>query len=208
MSTAAALRRWARAIPWWESCARCYPGLRPVCFPSPFEAAAWAVISGGIRITQAARIKARMARELGPAVDIGGRPEYAFPPPSRLSDLEAFPGLTDRKVGWLRSLATAAAAGALDAAALRALPTDAALARLKELPGIGDFSAQLILLRGAGAPDRLATNEPRLRLAVARAYDLDDPSAADLERIADGWRPFRTWVTFLLRVQLDDETRE
>jgi DNA-3-methyladenine glycosylase II len=44
---------------------RRYPGLRPVGFWSPYEAAAWAIIGARIRIRQAAAIKARMARELG-----------------------------------------------------------------------------------------------------------------------------------------------
>ena len=43
-----------------------YPGLRPVCFHSPYEAAAWALIGQRIRIVQAAGIKNRMAEELGP----------------------------------------------------------------------------------------------------------------------------------------------
>ena len=34
-----------------------YPGLRPVCFWSPYEAAAWSVIGQRIRIVQAAAIK-------------------------------------------------------------------------------------------------------------------------------------------------------
>jgi hypothetical protein len=44
---------------------RRYPGLRPVGFWSPYEAAAWTIIGHRIRITQAAAIKARMAQELG-----------------------------------------------------------------------------------------------------------------------------------------------
>jgi DNA-3-methyladenine glycosylase II len=44
---------------------RRYPGLRPVAFWSPYEAAAWAVIGQRIRIRQAAGIKAAMARQLG-----------------------------------------------------------------------------------------------------------------------------------------------
>ena len=43
-----------------------YPGLRPVCFYSPYEAAAWAIISHRVRMGQAAPIKARMAAALGP----------------------------------------------------------------------------------------------------------------------------------------------
>src|SRR5215210_4317147 len=70
-----------------------YPGLRPVCFYSPYEAAAWAIIGNRIRITQASRIKARMAKELGPHVEIHGEREHAFPGPSRLMRLREFPGL-------------------------------------------------------------------------------------------------------------------
>jgi DNA-3-methyladenine glycosylase II len=71
---------------------------------------------------------------------------------------------------------------------------------LQELPGIGPFSSELILLRGAGHPDYLTLLEPRFRRAVAQAYRLDHlPSDDDLRRISEPWRPYRTWVTFLLR---------
>ncbi len=186
-----------------------YPGLRPVLFYSPYEAAAWALIGQRIRITQATRIKARLTEELGLAVTVYGERLQAFPGPARLATLDAFPGLTGQKVERLRALGVAAADGALDTAVLRALPPEDALARLKELPGIGDFSAQLILLRGAGEPDYLPTAEPRLGRAVARAYGLEGlPSATDLIRLAAAWRPYRTWATFLLRTMLEDETHE
>ena len=65
-----------------------YSELRPVCFLPPYEAAAWALISQRIRITQAARIKARLAEELGPVVEIHERKVHAFPGPSRLMQLD------------------------------------------------------------------------------------------------------------------------
>jgi DNA-3-methyladenine glycosylase II len=186
---------------------RRYPGLRPVGFWSPYEAAAWAIIGARIRIGQAAAIKARMARELGESVSFGGRARPAFPAPPRLASLDGFPGLTGRKPEWLRSLAVAALDGRLDAARLRALPAEEALAQLKELPGIGDFSAELVLLRGAGAPDEIPRHESRLARAVALAYDRPGPPSADeIERISGSWKPYRTWITVLLRTYLDDET--
>src|SRR3954471_12421678 len=90
--------------------------------------------------------------------------------PSRLMQLESVTGLSGRKVENLRRLAQEAAKGKLDVAYLRSLPGEEALKNLKELAGIGDFSAELILLRGAGEPDRLPVHEPRLRRAVALAY--------------------------------------
>ncbi|MFB9834286.1 DNA-3-methyladenine glycosylase family protein [Actinoallomurus acaciae] len=188
---------------------RRYPGLRPVGFWSPYEAAAWAVIGRRIRMRQAATIKARMARELGEPVAFGEHVVHAFPAPARLAGLDGFAGLSGRKPEWLRSIAHAALDGRLDAAHLRGLPRDEALAELTRLPGIGDFSAELILLRGAGDPDHVPEHEGRLARAVALAYDLPEPpSAGELRRLGQSWRPYRTWVTLLLRVRLEDETGE
>lgn len=188
---------------------RRYPALRPVLFYSPYEAAAWALIGQRIRITQAARIKTRMAEELDPAVTIHDETVHAFPGPARLTDLDTYPGLTSVKLERLRALGQAAMAGLLDAGRLRAAPPNRALAQLKELSGVGDFSAELILLRGVGEPDYLPTAEPRLANAIVRAYGLDrPPSATDLAELACAWRPYRTWVVLLLRTMLEDETHE
>lgn len=184
-----------------------YPGLRPVRFCSPYEAGAWALIGHRTRIVQAARVKARMARELGEAVVVHGERCHAFPAPGRLLGLGAFPGMMAAKAENLRGLATAALDGRLDGARLRAMPAREALAELRGLRGIGPFSAELILMRGAGHPDLLAAAEPRLRRAVALAYGLDrEPGPEELARISDGWRPYGSWVALLLRTMLEDET--
>ena len=186
-----------------------YSGLRPVCFHSPYEAAAWALIGNRIRIVQAAKIKSRMARELGEVLEVHGEPEHAFPNPSRLAELKEFPGLSGRKVEYLRGLGRAAYDGKLEAAYLRSMPVEEALERLKELPGIGPFSAELILLRGAGEPDYPPANEPRLARAVAMAYGLEKPpKPQELRELAEAWRPYRTWVSLHLRVMLEEETKE
>jgi DNA-3-methyladenine glycosylase II len=186
-----------------------WPGLRPVGFFSPYEAAAWALMVQRISIVQAARLKERMTADLGEAVDVHGDPRRAFPGPARLADLGGYPGLTARKVGYLRSLGEAAMDGRLDAARLRALPREQALALLKELPGVGDFSAELVLLRGAGDPDHLPVHEPLLRRAVALAYGLEgQPDDARLGELAEAWRPYRTWVVLLLRFLLEETTGE
>jgi DNA-3-methyladenine glycosylase II len=150
-----------------------------------------------------------MAQQLGEPVTFGDRVVHAFPAPHRLTGLGTFAGLSGRKPQWLRSLAEAALGGRLDATQLRALPPGQVLAQLKQLPGIGDFSAELVLLRGAGDPDHTPRHEPRLGRAAALAYHLPQPpSAEQLLRLSENWRPYRTWVTLLLRAQLEDETGE
>ena len=182
---------------------RKFPGLRPVGFWSPYEAAAWTIIVRRIRITQGAVIKARMSERLGEPVSFGDRVVHAFPSPQRLASLDTFPGLAHPKPEWLRSVARAALDGQLDAARLRAMPPEEALADLKKLPGIGDFSAGLTLLRGAGFPDAVPSGEPRLARAVELAYELPGPATPEqILAISENWRPYRTWVTLLLRTLL------
>ena len=80
------------------------------------------------------------------------------------------------------------------------MPVGEALAHLRKLPGIGPFSAELILYRGVGVVDLFPRETPRIHRAMAELYGLGpEPPLSRLEQIAEGWRPFRGWVAFLLR---------
>jgi DNA-3-methyladenine glycosylase II len=186
-----------------------FPGLRPVQFHTPYEAAAWAVLGHRIRMTQAAALRRRLSARHGVEVPIDGRTFRAFPAPAAVVALDDLPELPRVKADRLRAVATAALDGRLDAAALRAVPREEALAGLREIPGIGPFSAELVLLRGAGDADAFPRHEPRLHRAMRAVYGLDaDAPVQALRDVADRWRPYRTWVALLLRTWLEQETGE
>ncbi|MFI2371596.1 DNA-3-methyladenine glycosylase family protein [Streptomyces sp. NPDC018833] len=182
-----------------------FPGLRPVCFNSPYEAAAWAVIGHRVRMSHAAAVKALLAERHGHRVEVAGQELFAFPAPHVLRTVRSFPGLTEVKLQRLQAVADAAAAGELDAARLRALPAQDALAALQKLPGIGPFSAELILIRGTGYPDLFPSHEPRLHAAMTTAYGLEGQAAGvpALVRVAERWKPYRSWIALLLRAHAD-----
>jgi 3-methyladenine DNA glycosylase/8-oxoguanine DNA glycosylase len=183
-----------------------YPGLRPVAFYSPYEAACYAIISHRVRMTQAATIKHQLAVRLGDQVDIHGTTLPTFPAPAVLKAQPHIPMVSELKSNRLKAIAEAAEAGHLDAETLRAMPTKEALTRLQELPGIGAFSAELILLRGAAHPDGFPEAETRLHEEMRRAYHA--ATSQDLKEIAETWSPYRTWVSLLLRVRREEETQE
>lgn len=185
---------------------RRYPGLRPVCFWSSYEAAAWAILSTRVRMTQAAALKRRIATELGETVEVEGQALAAFPAPDRLGRLTELAGLPARKAEYLRALGEAAVAGELDSVTLRECTRTEALARLQRLPGIGPFGAELVLLRGAGDPDAFPSTERRLLRGMTQLYRLSEPSHGELAEIADAWRPYRTWVSVLIRASLENGT--
>ena len=126
----------------------------------------------------------------------GGR----VPRPGRARLARVLPGRLGLKLERIRALAAAAVAGDLDPAHLRALDLDAAIAHLESLPGIGPFGAMLVLARGAGHPDVPPPTLRRFRAAVRSAYALDhEPDEAELAELSEAWRPYRSWVTWLLR---------
>lgn len=176
------------------------PGLRPVCFTSPYESAAWAVISQRISMLQAARIKERLIAEHGHALHVAGEEVRSFPVPERLLAIDSIPGVSAEKLQRLHGVARAALAGLLDADRLRALGDEAGPASVRSIPGIGPFWAQGIYLRGCGIKDVFA-DEPLSMAALGHLHGFGDrPDPAAVQRLTEAYRPFRMWVCFLLRV--------
>jgi DNA-3-methyladenine glycosylase II len=179
---------------------RRYPGLRPPLFNSPYEATTWAIISARRPARQAAATRRLVAERLGREFELAGERPAAFPTPQRLLEVEPLKGLPELKVERLRAAAQAALAGRLDAARLRRLDPELALAELQELPGIGPFYARLVLVRASGHADLLVEDEPRVLACAAHYYGLEAPPApARFAELAEAWRPFRTWASVLLR---------
>ena len=181
-----------------------HPGLRPVLFHSPYEAAAWSIISARKPRAYAAALRTKLATAHGTVFTLSGQELAAFPLPEKLASLRSFPGIDATRMTRLRAVARAALDGLLDAARLAAVEPDVARAELETLPGIGPFYADLVLVRATGLTDLLPRNEPMLLSYVGHFYASGKPvDMARLEAIAERWRPFRTWATVLIRVAGD-----
>lgn len=179
------------------------PGFRPVCFASPYEAAIWGVLAQRTPMPVAAANKRRLSRALGGSIDLDGATFDASPRPFALLGTKTFPGLAQEKLSRLHAVARAALEGTLEASRLRALPREVALRSLSSIRGVGRWTAEHVLVRGAGTVDELPLAEPRVARAFAEAYALEaTPSDEEVQRIAEQWRPFRTWITVRLVTSL------
>ncbi|HUP83801.1 MAG TPA: DNA-3-methyladenine glycosylase 2 family protein [Candidatus Limnocylindria bacterium] len=174
--------------------------LRPVCFYSAYEAATSFVIGQRISMRQGAVAKKRLGEELGDRPTVDGNPYVAFPRPERLLEAREVRGLNEKKVGWLHGLSRAALDGVLDTEALRGLPFDEALARLRAIPGVGPFTAEAVLLRGCGMVDAIPSSEDLSLQAAADLYTRPGLDRAGFLELAENWRPYRMWAVVLLRM--------
>ena len=176
------------------------PGLLPPLFHSPYEGALWSVLSARRPAAQMAQVRDRLAAAHGRVFELAGKQVAALPTPRQLLTVMEFPGIPAEKLARLHGVARAALDGQLDVARLQRVGPEVAAADLQRIKGIGPFYAGLITVRAAGFTDALPADEPLARDLVTRLYGLDHPcEAADLERIAEEWRPYRTWATVLIR---------
>jgi DNA-3-methyladenine glycosylase II len=137
----------------------------------------------------------------------GGRP----PTPHEIlgeepEELRVAVGLSRAKVGFLRSLAEHVIAGELELERLDDLPDEEVIAELVAVKGLGEWTSHMFLMFHLERPDVLAVGDLGIRRAIERAYELDAlPGAAEIERIAEPWRPHRTLACRFLWRSLQNE---
>ena len=176
------------------------PGLRPPLFYSPYEAAAWGVLSTRRPPGQMMAVRDRLGRAHGAVFDLAGQQLAALPTPAQLLRVTSFPGIPADRLDRLHGVARAAQEGRLDAGHLLSLGPEEAMVRLREIPGIGPFYSALIVIRATGFADVLPASEPRLLALVEQLYGLTGPvSGEELGALAEAWKPFRTWAAVLIR---------
>jgi len=108
-------------------------------------------------------------------------------------ELRAAAGLSRAKVSFLRSLAEHVLNGELELERLDELPDDEVIAELVAVKGLGTWSAHMFLMFHLQRPDVLPVGDLGIRRAIMIRYGLEAlPAPAEMERIAEPWRPYRT----------------
>lgn len=176
------------------------PGLRPPLFYSPYEAAAWAVLSVRRVPKQIDGVRRRLSEAHGTVFELAGERIAALPTPDQLLVVDAFPGISPDRMTRLHGVARAALDGLLDVSRIHKLGPLAAMEDLQRINGIGPFYSALIVVRASGFTDALPTHEAKALELVGELYGLGRAATfEEFSGIAEDWRPYRTWVTVLIR---------
>jgi DNA-3-methyladenine glycosylase II len=87
---------------------------------------------------------------------------------------------------------------------LNELSDEEVIAELIAVRGLGVWSAHMFLMFTLRRPDVLPVSDLGIRRVVKELYGLDElPSATEMERIAEPWRPYRTIACRFLWRSLD-----
>ncbi len=178
------------------------PGLRTPGAWDGFELAIRAILGQQITVTAATVLAGKLVAAYGEPLPeaVAGRVPgltHSFPPPSALADqdLGLVLGMPRARAKALSSMAAAVVADPLIFGARRDLGE--AIARLKALPGIGEWTAQYIAMRELREPDAFPHGDIGLMRALADAQGVR-PNPAELLARAEAWRPWRAYAALHL----------
>jgi DNA-3-methyladenine glycosylase II len=182
---------------------RRFTGFRPILTPDVFEASAWAIIGQQVNLQFAYRLKSRIVEYVNRSFTIDGIKYYLFPSSSEVADMKyktlrsmQFSG---RKAEYLLEFARMVSNGELDLEDLAELDYEPAQEKLLSIRGIGPWSANYILMRGAGHRDAFPIGDSGINHAVRNLYGLDKKPDIDLLlELGERWRPYRSLATFYL----------
>jgi AraC family transcriptional regulator of adaptative response / DNA-3-methyladenine glycosylase II len=176
------------------------PGLRVPGAWDGFELAIRAILGQQISVPAATKLAGKLVSLLGEAiVDPAARDlglTHVFPTPRRLAkaDLAAI-GMPRARRMALSSLAAAVVADPLIFGPRHSL--EEAVARLRSLSGIGEWTAQYIAMRELREPDAFPAADIGLMRAMGRGNGVR-PSPAELVAHAERWRPWRAYAALHL----------
>lgn len=104
-------------------------------------------------------------------------------------------GLSRQKIGYARAIAESG----IDFAALRAMPTEAVVAELVRIRGIGVWTAEIYAMFSLGRADVFAPGDLALQESAARLFALEArPGEKALRVMAEAWSPWRAVAARLL----------
>ena len=169
------------------------PGLRVPGAWDGFELAVRAVLGQQITVPGAIRLAGALVARFGePLREPDGALTHVFPAPAALVGADpASMGMPRSRGVALLAVAAAVVADPQIFATGRGL--EEAVAQLRSLPGIGEWTAQYIAMRQLREPDAFPAADIGLMRAMADSAGVR-PSATALLARAETWRPWRAYA--------------
>lgn len=176
------------------------PGVRVPGSWDGFELAIRAILGQQVTVQGATTLAGRLVRSFAQPIESGGSLTHLFPSPESLADADLRRiGLPGARAQCIRGLARAVCDGKISFSGV--VNVSDFLQQFRELPGIGDWTAQYVAMRAFGEPDAFPASD----LGLLRASGL--PGSRPLLARAEAWRPWRAYAAMYLWQPVSHSTR-
>jgi 3-methyladenine DNA glycosylase/8-oxoguanine DNA glycosylase len=98
-------------------------------------------------------------------------------------------GLSMRKARYIKGIGEAASQGDLDFLELREMPDDRVIEKLSSLPGIGVWTAEMLLIFSLCRPDVVSWGDLAIRRGMMNLYGLKELSKKQFDRFRKRYSP-------------------
>ena len=187
-----------------------YQGLHIPQSETIFEALILSILGQQISTHVASMLRKELIVNYGEHLKIEGFVQYAFPTPETLSratvaELKTHK-LSGRKAEYIRQIAMMESEGTIDLESFRSFSADEATKKLTDLKGVGNWTANWLLVRALSHQDGFPSGDLALQkymgnLILKRSI----MSEKDILNYSEKWSPHRSWVTTYMFADLRNQ---
>ena len=180
-----------------------YAGLRLIGVPDFFEAICWAIIGQQINLNFAYSVKKTLVERYGDKFKYQERNYFQFPTADKLLDISNQEFLemkfSKQKAAYIRAISNKIVDQSIDIEQIRSNNYDIAKKELTSLYGIGNWSADYILMKTFRHPQAFPIQDAGLQNALKRLLKLPKKPGLDkIQEISKPWGNYEAYATFYL----------
>lgn len=175
-------------------------GYRIVGQPDLFESLVWAVLGQQINLGFAYTLKQRFVEHFGTRIDFADKTWFLFPEPkvvASLKDSDLLPlQFSRQKSDYIIGLGKAFAEGVITRERIGSLPFEEAKTELMKIRGIGNWTANYVLMKTFRYPNAFPLEDAGLHNAIRNNWKMDrKPTLEEVRKIFQkytGWEAYAT----------------
>ena len=158
--------------------------------PDVFDSLVTSIIGQQISTKAAVTVTNRLKEMVG---EISAETLYN----TRVEDIQEC-GMTMRKAGYIKGIAEAAIDDKVDFDGLHRLSDEEIVKELVKLKGVGEWTAEMMLIHTFQRPDVLSYKDLGIRRGIERLYGLEEARKEEFEECRERYSPFGTVTSVYL----------
>ena len=179
-------------------------GLKTPTTPTVFEALFDSIVEQQISLKAAHSIERKIIKTFGSKIVIDAQSYFAFPTPEQLNNASMDQlrecGISFRKAEYIKDISELMVTGKLDLEKFKTYKNiDDIIDELCELRGIGEWTAELTIIRGLKGFDSFPADDVGIRRVISHYYHHNQKISADEARkIAKKWGKWKGLAAYYL----------
>lgn len=114
-------------------------------------------------------------------------------------------GLSNAKANYIKDLAQRVVDGLVELEKFDGFSNQQVIDELVAVKGIGPWTAEMYLMFTLARPDVFSLGDLGLRNAIKKLYGIETNSKAEILRLSEKWKPYRTYACRILWRSLDQK---